>query len=78
MPVFSDSNCCDFLRSLKSLPTSKQNPNSVDDNSSKSTEHCLDLDLVTTAADFLMRKLELTVFGFDVVVSTQFMFAILL
>ncbi|PRQ46008.1 putative phosphotransferase with an alcohol group as acceptor [Rosa chinensis] len=55
--------------SLKSLPTSKQNPNSVDDNSSKSTEHCLDLDLVTTAADFLMRKLELTVFGFDVVIQ---------
>ncbi|KAL6223679.1 hypothetical protein ACLB2K_002538 [Fragaria x ananassa] len=52
--------------SLKSLPPSKPNPNSVD---SKATEHCIDLELVTSAANFLMRKLDLTVFGFDVVIQ---------
>ncbi|XP_050388145.1 inositol 1,3,4-trisphosphate 5/6-kinase 4 isoform X1 [Argentina anserina] len=55
--------------SLKSLPTSKLNPNSVDNNSSKDTKQCIDLELVTSAANFLMRKLDLTVFGFDVVIQ---------
>ncbi|XP_004287182.1 PREDICTED: inositol 1,3,4-trisphosphate 5/6-kinase 4 [Fragaria vesca subsp. vesca] len=55
--------------SLKSLPTSKPNPNSVDNNSLKATEHCIDLELVSSAANFLMRKLDLTVFGFDVVIQ---------
>lgn len=64
-----------FLHSLKSLPTTKGNPNSIDGNSSKATDHCIDLELVTSAANWLMRKLELTIFGFDVVVSNQVKFA---
>lgn len=63
-----------FFHSLKSLPTTKLNPNSGDNNSSKATDHCIDLELVTSAANLLMRKLELTIFGFDVVVSTQLVF----
>ncbi|VVA22356.1 PREDICTED: inositol-tetrakisphosphate [Prunus dulcis] len=55
--------------SLKSLPTTKGNPNSGDGNSSKDTDHCIDLELVTSAANWLMRKLELTIFGFDVVIQ---------
>ncbi|KAL6275078.1 hypothetical protein ACE6H2_025770 [Prunus campanulata] len=55
--------------SLKSLPTTKGNPNSGDGNSSKATDHCIDLKLVTSAANWLTRKLELTIFGFDVVIQ---------
>lgn len=55
--------------SLKSLPTTKLNPNSGDDSSSKATDRCIDLELVTSAANLLMRKLELTIFGFDVVIQ---------
>jgi len=33
-------------------------------------EEALDLELVKTAANYLRRKLGLTIFGFDVVVST--------
>ncbi|XP_073293336.1 inositol 1,3,4-trisphosphate 5/6-kinase 4 isoform X1 [Primulina huaijiensis] len=47
--------------SLKSLPTAKEQINS--DN------HHIDFELVTTAADWLRRTLDLTIFGFDVVVQ---------
>lgn len=47
--------------SLKSLPTANEPINS--DN------HHIDFELVTAAADWLRRTLDLTVFGFDVVVS---------
>lgn len=47
--------------SLKSLPVAKEQLN-VDD-------HKLDLELVKDAADWLRRKLDLTIFGFDVVVQ---------
>lgn len=47
--------------SLKSLPVSKEQL-SVDD-------HKLDLELVNEAADWLRMTLDLTIFGFDVVVS---------
>lgn len=47
--------------SLKSLPVSKEQLN-VDN-------HKLDLELVKDAADWLRRTLDLTIFGFDVVVS---------
>ncbi|CAN6681505.1 unnamed protein product [Malus baccata var. baccata] len=52
--------------SLKSLPTAKGNLSSGDGNSSKAT---IDLELVTSAANWLMRNLELTIFGFDVVIE---------
>ncbi|XP_073122206.1 inositol 1,3,4-trisphosphate 5/6-kinase 4 isoform X3 [Henckelia pumila] len=47
--------------SLKSLPTAKEQINS--DN------HRIDFELVTSAADWLRRTLDLTIFGFDVVVQ---------
>ncbi|KAG8661501.1 inositol 1,3,4-trisphosphate 5/6-kinase 4 isoform X2 [Manihot esculenta] len=47
--------------SLKSLPTSSEDP-SADSNH-------FDLALVTDAANWLARKLDLTIFGFDVVVQ---------
>lgn len=50
--------------SLKSLPTSSEDP-SADSNH-------FDLALVTDAANWLARKLDLTIFGFDVVVSCAF------
>ncbi|XP_009343680.1 inositol 1,3,4-trisphosphate 5/6-kinase 4 [Pyrus x bretschneideri] len=52
--------------SLKSLPTAKGNLSSGDGNSSRAT---IDLELVTSAANWLMRNLELTIFGFDVVIE---------
>ncbi|KAM7278931.1 hypothetical protein ACFE04_006065 [Oxalis oulophora] len=48
--------------SLKSLPTGKQD-------SSKPKNDLLDLAVVTEAANWLRKKLELTIFGFDVVVQ---------
>lgn len=47
--------------SLKSLPVSKEELR-VDD-------HKLDLELVKDAAKWLRTRLDLTIFGFDVVVS---------
>lgn len=50
-----------FFYSLKSLPVAKGQLNDDD--------HRLDLELVKDAADWLRRTLDLTIFGFDVVVS---------
>ncbi|XP_051121309.1 inositol 1,3,4-trisphosphate 5/6-kinase 4-like isoform X2 [Andrographis paniculata] len=47
--------------SLKSLPVAKEQVNV--------TSHQIDLDLVNHAADWLRRTLDLTIFGFDVVVQ---------
>lgn len=49
-----------YLHSLKSLPVGSANQNPVDE---------IDLELVTEAAKWLRKKLDLTIFGFDVVVS---------
>ncbi|CAN7103298.1 unnamed protein product [Brassica rapa subsp. narinosa] len=48
--------------SLKSLPIGSANQNPVDE---------IDLELVTEAANWLRRKLDLTIFGFDVVVQEE-------
>ncbi|CAK9178915.1 unnamed protein product [Ilex paraguariensis] len=58
--------------SLKSLPTSKTNQHSRDEDHHNVSDQCIDLQLVTDAANWLRRMLDLTVFGFDVVVSAQF------
>lgn len=60
------------LCSLKSLPTGSEDQHRGDSNCSKATNHCIDLELVTDAANWLMRMLDLTIFGFDVVVSSSF------
>ena len=60
------------LCSLKSLPTAKEDQNYGDGNCSNS---CVDLDLVTDAANWLRGVLDLTSFGFDVVVSSQVEFS---
>lgn len=50
--------------SLKSLPVAKEQLNADD--------HKIDFELVKGAADWLGRTLDLTIFGFDVVVSNEF------
>lgn len=61
------------LHSLKSLPTSKENQQHEDGNC-QNANHEIDIQLVTDAACWLQRMLNLTIFGFDVVVSSQFLF----
>ena len=63
------------LCSLKSLPTAKEDQNYGDGNCSKATNSCVDLDLVIDAANWLGGVLDLTIFGFDVVVSGQVEFS---
>ncbi|KAF2298700.1 hypothetical protein GH714_025433 [Hevea brasiliensis] len=53
--------------SLKSLPTSTEQSRSEDP--SVANSHHFDLGLVTDAANWLARKLDLTIFGFDVVIQ---------
>ncbi|KAF6168664.1 hypothetical protein GIB67_005276 [Kingdonia uniflora] len=56
--------------SLKSLPTAKDINNTEDSVHSKAGgEQSLDLELVTKAANWLRRMLDLTIFGFDVVIQ---------
>lgn len=55
-----------IFHSLKSLPTAQ-------DGQKVSGEH-VDVGLVTDAAAWLRKMLDLTIFGFDVVVSTLFIF----
>ncbi|CAK9137468.1 unnamed protein product [Ilex paraguariensis] len=55
--------------SLKSLPTSKTNQHSRDEDHHNVSDQCIDLQLVTDAANWLRRMLDLTVFGFDVVIQ---------
>ncbi|XP_057957077.1 inositol 1,3,4-trisphosphate 5/6-kinase 4 isoform X2 [Malania oleifera] len=55
--------------SLKSLPIDKENQNVGDGVCSKDSNQFIDLDLVTDAAIWLRRRLDLTIFGFDVVVQ---------
>lgn len=50
-----------LVDSLKSLPTGNEEEHRVDER--------IDHDLVRDAAEWLMRNLGLTIFGFDVVVS---------
>lgn len=52
-----------IFNSLKSLPTSKDAVNS------KTSKQYLDLELVTEAANWLRKMLNLTIFGFDVVIQ---------
>ena len=52
--------------SLKSLPTANE--------CSQGNNECIDHGLVTEAAKWLVKKLGLTIFGFDVVVSFLFDF----
>ena len=59
------------LCSLKSLPTAKEDQHYGDGNFSEATNSCVDLDLVTDAANWLRGVLDLTIFGFDVVVSAK-------
>lgn len=63
------------LCSLKSLPTASEDQHCGGSECSKAINHSIDLELVTNAANGLMRTLDLTIFGFDVVVSSQFKFA---
>lgn len=55
--------------SLKSLPTGGEEQYHGDSNCSKATNHSIDLELVTDAANWLKRMLDLTIFGFDVVIQ---------
>uniref|UniRef100_A0A5B7C3D0 Putative inositol-tetrakisphosphate 1-kinase 4 n=1 Tax=Davidia involucrata TaxID=16924 RepID=A0A5B7C3D0_DAVIN len=56
--------------SLKSLPTAEKTPNFGDgDLLHKVNDQCIDLGLVTEAASWLRRMLDLTIFGFDVVIQ---------
>lgn len=57
--------------SLKSLPTGQKEQQSGDVSYQEAKEHQLDLALVTDAAKWLSKMLNLTIFGFDVVVSSQ-------
>uniref|UniRef100_A0A6N2LPA8 Uncharacterized protein n=1 Tax=Salix viminalis TaxID=40686 RepID=A0A6N2LPA8_SALVM len=57
--------------SLKSLPISTEHCTNAD--SSMTSIHSSDLELVTDSANWLARKLDLTIFGFDVVVSNVFL-----
>lgn len=54
--------------SLKSLPTSKENEHQEDGNC-QNANHEIDIQLVTDAACWLRRMLDLTIFGFDVVIQ---------
>ncbi|KAK9286150.1 hypothetical protein L1049_014532 [Liquidambar formosana] len=55
--------------SLKSLPTAKENQHSGDGVSHEANSQDIDLGLVNGAASWLRSVLDLTVFGFDVVIS---------
>ncbi|KAF7811086.1 inositol 1,3,4-trisphosphate 5/6-kinase 4 [Senna tora] len=57
--------------SLKSLPTGNNVQHSGVSNSSSTTNESIDLKLVTDAASWLRRRLQLTIFGFDVVIQEQ-------
>ncbi|XP_073266511.1 inositol 1,3,4-trisphosphate 5/6-kinase 4 isoform X1 [Populus alba] len=56
-----------FFDSLKSLPIGTEHY--TDANSFKTNIHSFDLELVTDAVNWLARKLDLTIFGFDAVAS---------
>lgn len=60
-----------FYLSLKSLPTAQNEQQSGDASYQEAEKHQMDLDLVTVAAKWLSEMLDLTIFGFDVVVSSQ-------
>ncbi|XP_056172770.1 inositol 1,3,4-trisphosphate 5/6-kinase 4-like [Syzygium oleosum] len=55
--------------SLKSLPTVTNSQSSGDESIAKTSAGSLNLDLVTDAAKWLSERLDLTIFGFDVVVQ---------
>lgn len=55
--------------SLKSLPTADNIQNSVVSECPTGTNESIDLKLVTDAANWLRRRLQLTIFGFDVVIQ---------
>ncbi|KAB1218185.1 Inositol-tetrakisphosphate 1-kinase 4 [Morella rubra] len=55
--------------SLKSLPTASEDQHCGGSECSKAINHSIDLELVTNAANGLMRTLDLTIFGFDVVIQ---------
>ncbi|KAJ8755535.1 hypothetical protein K2173_019333 [Erythroxylum novogranatense] len=68
--ILIKSSKCNGLRpllfdSLRSLPVNYSGVG----NSPKDGNHSFDLELVTTAANWLGRKLDLTIFGFDVVIQ---------
>lgn len=55
--------------SLKSLPVDKEKPQSGDMESNNSSSKGIDLQLVTEAANWLKKTLDLTIIGFDVVIQ---------
>ncbi|KAK7305724.1 hypothetical protein VNO77_43634 [Canavalia gladiata] len=55
--------------SLKSLPTADSIKDSGASDHSKTSNESIDLKLVTDAANWLRRRLHLTIFGFDVVIQ---------
>ncbi|KAK1379436.1 Inositol-1,3,4-trisphosphate 5/6-kinase [Heracleum sosnowskyi] len=55
--------------SLKSLPTAQKEQQSGDANYQEAKEQQMDLQLVTDAAKWLSKMLNLTIFGFDVVIQ---------
>ncbi|XP_059655707.1 inositol 1,3,4-trisphosphate 5/6-kinase 4 isoform X2 [Cornus florida] len=57
--------------SLKSLPTGAENPHFGDGDFHKVNDQRLDVGLVTDAASWLRRMLNLTIFGFDVVIQER-------
>ncbi|KAG6768814.1 hypothetical protein POTOM_027743 [Populus tomentosa] len=65
-----------FFDSLKSLPIGTEHY--TDANSFKTNIHSFDLELVTDAVNWLARKLDLTIFGFDAVASNVFLSTYLL
>jgi inositol-1,3,4-trisphosphate 5/6-kinase len=58
-----------FFCSLKNLPVANQAEASVDDGLNKNKQS-VDMELVEAAAHWLRQRLGLTIFGFDVVVSS--------
>lgn len=69
--IFNNWNSLALSLSLKSLPTAEKEQQSGDVSFQEAKEHQMDLLLVTDAAKWLSMMLNLTIFGFDVVVSSQ-------
>lgn len=68
--MFNNLNFLALSLSLKSLPTAQKEQESGDASHQEAKEHQMDLKLVTDAAKWLRKMLNLTIFGFDVVVSS--------
>lgn len=62
-------NIIAFMHSLKSLPIANESQQHLDGKSSDTNNKDLNFELVENAANWLRRVLDLSIFGFDVVVS---------